>query len=45
MATSSFHGHKSGLYEWLDERLNLDELAALARHKMVPQHKYSFWYY
>jgi cytochrome b6 len=33
------------LYGWLDERLSLGELAAFAKHKTVPQHKYSFWYY
>lgn len=45
MATSSFPGPKGGIYEWLDERLSLTEAAAFARHKMVPQHKHSFWYY
>jgi len=48
MATSSFPGAKTGtagLYEWLDERLGLSEIVALARHKRVPQHKHSFWYY
>jgi nitrite reductase/ring-hydroxylating ferredoxin subunit len=39
-------GPKSqGLYEWLDDRLSLSEIGAFARHKMVPQHKQSFWYY
>ncbi len=49
MATSLYPGSKTqqegGLYHWLDERLGLSEVLALARHKMVPQHKYSFWYY
>jgi len=46
MATSPFPEPKSsGLYEWLDERLSLTEMAAFARHKTVPQHKQSFWYY
>jgi len=45
MATSSFPGRKESVYEWLDERLSLTEAAAFARHKMVPQHKHSFWYY
>src|SRR5664279_5499092 len=33
------------LYDWADERLGLSEVVAMARHKMVPQHKHSFWYY
>ncbi len=32
-------------YEWVDERLGLSELAAFARHKTVPVHSQSFWYY
>lgn len=35
----------SRLYDWLDERLGLDFLLEVARHKTVPQHRYSFWYY
>ena len=31
--------------QWVDERLGLTELAAFARHKQVPVHKHSFWYY
>jgi len=48
MATSSFPGPKagpSGLYGWLDERLGLEQLAALGRKKVVPLHEHSFWYY
>jgi len=33
------------VYDWLDERLNLAELTAPLRHKTVPVHYYSFWYY
>jgi Cytochrome b subunit of the bc complex len=33
------------IYEWVDERLGLEEILALARKKTVPDHKYSFWYY
>ena len=33
------------VYDWLDERLGLSELAAFARHKKVPVHSQSFWYY
>jgi cytochrome b6 len=35
----------SSVYEWVDERLGLSELAAFARHKKVPVHAQSFWYY
>ncbi len=30
---------------WIDERLGLSEMIAFARHKTVPQHQHSFWYY
>lgn len=33
------------VYHWIDERLGVTELAALVRHKMVPVHRHSFWYY
>jgi len=33
------------VYDWVDERLGLSELASLARHKKVPVHSQSFWYY
>jgi cytochrome b6 len=33
------------VYDWVDERLGLTELAAFARHKQVPVHRQSFWYY
>jgi cytochrome b6 len=46
MATSSLPEVKTGgIYQWLDERLDLTSAAELARHKTVPQHKHSFWYY
>jgi cytochrome b6 len=35
----------SNVYDWVDERLGLRELAAFARHKTVPVHSQSFWYY
>jgi len=35
----------SGLYAWLDERLGLTEIRALAASKTVPEHRHSFWYY
>jgi cytochrome b6 len=36
---------KPGLYDWLDERLGISDVIALAKHKTVPQHRHSFWYY
>jgi cytochrome b6 len=33
------------VYDWVDERLGLTELIAFARHKTVPVHSQSFWYY
>jgi len=35
----------SSLYEWINERLGVTEAIAFARHKMVPLHAQSFWYY
>src|SRR5580658_8099108 len=35
----------NAVYDWVDERLGLSELAAFARHKKVPVHSQSFWYY
>jgi quinol-cytochrome oxidoreductase complex cytochrome b subunit len=35
----------NAIYNWVDERLGLSELAAFARHKTVPVHAQSFWYY
>ncbi|MBI1745162.1 MAG: cytochrome bc complex cytochrome b subunit [Acidobacteria bacterium] len=32
-------------WNWLDERLNLDELIAHAKEKTVPIHKHTLWYY
>jgi quinol-cytochrome oxidoreductase complex cytochrome b subunit len=32
-------------WEWFDERFDLDELVATARHKVVPHHRYSIFYY
>jgi cytochrome b6 len=32
-------------YGWLDERLGLDDMMEIARHKTVPEHKHSYWYY
>jgi cytochrome b6 len=36
---------KSSLYQWFDERLGLGDILAFARHKTVPVHSQSFWYY
>lgn len=35
----------SNVYDWVDDRLGLSEMAAFARHKTVPVHAQSFWYY
>jgi cytochrome b6 len=35
----------NSLYGWVDERLGLSEIGAFARHKRVPVHAQSFWYY
>ncbi len=35
----------NNVYDWVDERLGLSDLAAFARHKTVPVHAQSFWYY
>ena len=33
------------MQEWLDERLSIGALSAVARKKEVPVHRYSIWYY
>jgi cytochrome b6 len=33
------------IYNWVDERVGLTEAIAFARHKRVPAHAQSFWYY
>ena len=35
----------ASIYDWVDERLGLSELAVFARKKTVPVHAQSFWYY
>jgi cytochrome b6 len=35
----------ASLYSWFDERLGLAEVLAFARHKTVPVHQHTFWYY
>ncbi len=35
----------SRVYEWFDERLDLADLTSPLRHKTVPVHYYSYWYY
>ncbi len=35
----------SDLYSWLDERVGFSALVQLVRHKQVPQHQHSVWYY
>ncbi|MDX9973081.1 MAG: cytochrome b N-terminal domain-containing protein [FCB group bacterium] len=34
-----------GLYGWVNDRLGLDDVLAIAKKKTVPQHRHSFWYY
>lgn len=33
------------IYDWLDERVGLNDLVELAKKKTVPEHKHTFWYY
>jgi quinol-cytochrome oxidoreductase complex cytochrome b subunit len=40
--TASFY---DWVYDWVDERLGVSDLAAFARKKTVPVHAQSFWYY
>ncbi len=35
----------TNVYDWMDERLGISDLAAFARKKTVPVHAQSFWYY
>jgi len=35
----------SAIYHWLDERLHLDGLIAPFRHKTVPVHRLTYWYF
>ena len=35
----------AAVIRWLDERLHLDELIAPFKHKTVPRHKLSYWYF
>jgi quinol-cytochrome oxidoreductase complex cytochrome b subunit len=35
----------TSIYGWVDERLNLGEWVQFARHKTVPLHRHSSWYY
>lgn len=36
---------KSGVWDWLDERLGIAAIRDLAMHKRVPVHRHSIWYY
>ena len=38
-------GRFSNLYPWLDKRFNLSPLIDFMRHKQVPVHRQSIWYY
>ena len=35
----------SGVRDWLDQRFGWDELIAPLRHKTVPMHRLSYWYF
>ncbi len=36
---------KNALYKWFDERVDLVNLEKFLRHKTVPYHRHSLWYY
>lgn len=36
---------KGRLYRWWNERVDLDNLLDFLKHKTVPHHRYSLWYY
>lgn len=42
---SNQQSRTSALWQWLDERIGLAPLVALARKKEVPIHRHSIWYY
>jgi hypothetical protein len=33
------------IYEWLDERYQLQALVEFMSHKYVPMHRHAIWYY
>ena len=33
------------IFRWLDERFDMSSIEAFVRHKTVPQHRHSVWYY
>jgi cytochrome b6 len=39
------HPRVAAVWNWLEERIGVSELVAMGRHKQVPQHKHSVWYY
>jgi cytochrome b6 len=36
---------RAQVYGWLDERLGLGDIVRIARHKEIPVHRHSVWYY
>ncbi len=36
---------KERMFEWLDDRFQLSPLIEFMRHKMVPIHRHTIWYY
>src|ERR1039458_10132822 len=35
----------AAIFRWLNERLGLDDIVALLKHKTVPRHRLSYWYF
>ena len=33
------------LFRWFNERLGLDDIIAMLKHKTVPRHRLSYWYF
>lgn len=44
-ATPRTSTHSNRLVAWLDERFGWEQLLAPLRHKTVPVHKLSYWYF
>jgi len=38
-------GPGSGLFSWVDDRFHITPLLEFMRHKQVPVHRHTFWYY
>jgi cytochrome b6 len=44
-STNTKDGAPRGVFGWLDDRYNLSPLIAFMKHKEVPVHKHTVWYY